>query len=217
MDQDALKIRVAEAALEYIEQGIVLGVGSGSTVNCFIDALRPVKHKIEGAVASSLITEKKLKELSIPIIDLNSAGDLALYVDGADEINPHKQMIKGGGGALTREKIVAAVAKQFVCIVDQSKEVDILGEFPVAVEVLPMARSYVAREIVKLGGDPVYRQGFVSDNGNVILDVFNLKLLNPVEMEEAINNITGVVMNGIFAKRTADIVLISTQQGVIKR
>lgn len=217
MDQDALKKAVAVAALEYVEQGMVIGVGSGSTVNCFIDALKNVKGKIEAAVASSVITEKKLKELSIPIVDLNSAGDLALYVDGADEINPNKEMIKGGGGALTREKIVAAVAKKFVCIVDQSKEVELLGEFPLAIEVIPMARSYVARELVKLGGDPVYRQGFVTDNGNVILDVFNLKILNPVELEETINNITGVVMNGIFAKRKADIVLIATQQGVVKR
>lgn len=217
MDQDALKKAVALAALEYVEQGMVIGVGSGSTVNCFIDALKNVKGKIEAAVASSVVTEKKLKELSIPVVDLNSAGDLALYVDGADEINPNKQMIKGGGGALTREKIVAAVAKKFVCIVDQSKEVELLGEFPLAIEVIPMARSYVARELVKLGGDPVYRQGFVTDNGNVILDVFNLKILNPVELEETINNITGVVMNGIFAKRKADIVLIATQQGVVKR
>lgn len=217
MDQNSLKKSVATAALGYIEQGMVLGVGSGSTVNCFIDALKPIKHKIEGAVASSIVTEKKLRELSIPIIDLNSASDLSLYVDGADEINPSKQMIKGGGGALTREKIVAAVAKKFICIVDQSKEVDLLGEFPIAIEVLPMARSYVARQIVKLGGDPVYRQGFVTDNGNIILDVFNLTLSNPVEMEEAMNNITGVVMNGIFAKRTADIVLVATQQGVITR
>jgi ribose 5-phosphate isomerase A len=217
MNQEDLKKSVAQAALEYVEQGIVLGVGSGSTVNCFIDALKPVKHKIEAAVASSVMTEKKLKELSIPIIDLNSAGELGLYIDGADEINTYKQMIKGGGGALTREKIVAAVAKRFVCIIDQSKEVDLLGAFPVAVEVIPMARSYVARQLVKLGGDPVYRQGFVTDNGNVILDVFNLKLLNPGEMEDKINNITGVVMNGIFARRAADVVLVATQQGVVRR
>ncbi len=217
MNQEDLKKSVAQAALEYVEQGIVLGVGSGSTVNCFIDALKPVKHKIEAAVASSVVTEKKLKELSIPIIDLNSAGELALYIDGADEINSYKQMIKGGGGALTREKIVAAVAKRFICIVDQSKEVDLLGAFPVAVEVIPMARSYVARQLVKLGGDPVYRQGFVTDNGNVILDVFNLKLLNPGEMEDRINDITGVVMNGIFARRAADVVLVATAQGVMKR
>jgi ribose 5-phosphate isomerase A len=217
MNQDTLKKAVAHAALEYIEQGMVIGVGSGSTVNCFIDALSSVKGKIEAAVASSLVTERKLKELGVPVVDLNSASDLALYVDGADEINPYKQMIKGGGGALTREKIVAAVAKKFVCIVDQSKEVDVLGEFPVAIEVIPMARSYVAREIVRLGGDPVYRQGFVTDNGNVILDVFNLKILHPAELEEQINNLTGVVTNGIFARRSADIVLVATSNGVVKR
>lgn len=217
MDQDQLKKAVAQAALEYIEHGIVLGVGSGSTVNHFIDALKSVKHKIEAAVASSIVTEKKLKELSIPVVDLNSAGDLSLYIDGADEINPYKQMIKGGGGALTREKIVAAVAKKFVCIIDQNKEVDLLGHFPVAIEVVPMARSYVARQIVALGGDPEYRQGFVTDNGNVILDVYNLKILNPIELEEKLNNITGVVMNGIFAKRAADVVLVATQNGVVKR
>jgi ribose 5-phosphate isomerase A len=217
MDQEQLKKAVAQAALEFIEPGMVLGVGSGSTVNHFIDALKSVKNKIEAAVASSIVTEKKLKDLGIPIVDLNSAGDLALYVDGADEINPYKQMIKGGGGALTREKIVAAVSKKFVCIIDQSKEVDLLGSFPIAVEVIPMARSYVARQIVKLGGDPEYRQGFVTDNGNIILDVHNLKLLNPVEMENKLNNITGVVMNGIFAYRGADIVLVATQQGVVRR
>lgn len=214
MNQEQLKQKVAMAALDYIEPGMILGVGSGSTVNCFIDALKTVKNKIEAAVASSIATEKKLKALSIPIIDLNSAGELSLYIDGADEINPYKQMVKGGGGALTREKIIAAAAKKFVCIVDQSKRVDILGEFPVAIEVLPMARSYVARQIVKLGGDPEYRQGFVTDNGNVILDVHNLKILNPVELEEKLNNITGVVMNGIFAKRAADIVLIASDSGV---
>lgn len=217
MDQEQLKKVVAQAALEYIEHGVVLGVGSGSTVNHFIDALKSVKHKIEAAVASSIVTEKKLKELSIPVVDLNSATDLSLYIDGADEINPYKQMIKGGGGALTREKIIAAVAKKFVCIVDQNKEVDLLGHFPVAIEVVPMARSYVARQIVALGGDPEYRQGFVTDNGNVILDVYNLKILNPIELEEKLNNITGVVMNGIFAKRPADVVLVATQNGVVKR
>jgi ribose 5-phosphate isomerase A len=217
MDQEQLKKAVAQTALEYIESGMVLGVGSGSTVNYFIDALKSVKGKIEAAVATSSVTEKKLKELSIPVIDLNSAGELALYVDGADEINAYKQMIKGGGGALTREKIVAVNAKKFVCIVDQSKEVDLLGAFPVAIEVIPMARSYVARQIVKLGGDPEYRQGFVTDNGNVILDVHNFKLLNPAEMEEKLNNITGVVMNGIFAKRCADVVLVATATGVVKR
>ncbi len=217
MNQAELKKQVAQAALEYIEPGIVLGVGSGSTVNYFIEALRPIKNKIEAAVASSMMTEKKLRELSIPIVDLNSVGDLGLYVDGADEVNSYKQMIKGGGGALTREKIIATVAKKFVCIVDQSKEVDLLGAFPVAIEVVPIARSYVARQIVKLGGDPVYREGFVTDNGNVILDVFNFKMLHPIELEEKLNNIVGVVTNGIFAKRTADIVLVASATGVVKR
>ncbi len=217
MSQDQLKKAVAEAALEYIKPGMVLGVGSGSTVNCFIDALSKVKGKIEGAVATSSVTEKKLKELSIPIVDLNSVGELALYIDGADEVNSYKQMIKGGGGALTREKIVAAASRKFICIIDQSKEVELLGSFPVAIEVIPMARSYVARQIVKLGGDPEYRQGFVTDNGNVILDVYNLKLVHPTDIEEKLNNITGVIANGIFAKRTADEVLVSTANGVICR
>src|SRR5579862_8452741 len=210
MNQDALKKSAALAALEYIEHGAVLGVGSGSTVNYFIDALKQVKGKIEGAVASSNASAERLKALSIPLVDLNSVSELLLYVDGADEINSHKQMIKGGGGALTREKIVAAVSKKFICIVDQSKQVNLLGAFPVAMEVIPMARSYVARKIVKLGGDPVYRQGFVTDNGNVILDVYNLKILNPVMLEQELNNIVGVVSNGIFAMRPADVVLLAT-------
>jgi len=216
MNQETLKKSAATAAIEYVEQGAVLGVGSGSTVNYFIDALKSIKHKIEGAVASSVATAEKLKALSIPLVDLNSVGDLPLYVDGADEINAYKQMIKGGGAALTREKIIATVAKKFVCIADQTKQVDLLGAFPVAIEVIPMARSYVARQLVKLGGDPVYRQGVVTDNGNVILDVHNLKLLNPLEMEQKINNIAGVVANGIFAMRTADVLLLATDQGVKK-
>ncbi len=214
MNQDELKKMVAQAALNYIEHDAVIGVGSGSTVNFFIDALKSVKHKIEGAVASSEVTAQKLKALSIPVIDLNSVQELAFYVDGADEINTYKQMIKGGGGALTREKIIATVAQKFICIVDQSKQVDLLGRFPVAVEVIPMARSYVARQIVKMEGDPIYRQGFTTDNGNVILDVHNFKILNPLELEEKLNNIPGVVANGIFAARKADIVLLATQNGV---
>lgn len=217
LDQEALKKSVALAALDYIEPGMILGVGSGSTVNCFIDVLKTVKGKIEAAVATSDVTAQKLKALSIPLIDLNSVSELTLCVDGADEINDAKQMIKGGGGALTREKIVAAVTQKFVCIVDQTKKVDLLGRFPVAIEVIPMARSFVAREIVKLGGDPVYRQGFVTDNGNVIIDVHNLKILDPKAIEEKINNITGVVANGIFAMRGADVVLIATPSGVIRR
>lgn len=210
MDKEALKKSAAIKALDFIEHGMVVGVGTGSTVNYFIDALKTVKGKIDAAVASSLETEKRLKALSIPVVDLNSAGDLPIYVDGADEINSAKQMIKGGGGALTREKIIAAVAKKFICIADPSKQVDLLGQFPLPIEVIPMARSYVARQLVKLGGDPIYREGFVTDNGNVILDVHNLKLLNPIEWEEKLNNIVGVVTNGIFARRPADAVLIGS-------
>ena len=214
MNQDNLKKAAALAALDYIQHGMVLGVGTGSTINYFIEGLKSVKGKIEGAVASSKATADKLKALSIPLCDLNSVNELALYVDGADEINSAKQMIKGGGGALTREKIIAAVAQKFVCIADQTKQVDLLGKFPVAIEVIPMARSYVAREMVKLGGEPVYRQGFTTDNGNVILDVYNLKILNPIALEKDINNITGVVANGIFAMRPADVLLLATEQGV---
>lgn len=214
INQEALKKSVAIAALDYIEPGMVLGVGSGSTVNYFIDALKSVKGKIEAAVATSSVTAEKLKALSIPLLDLNSVSELEIYIDGADEINAAKQMIKGGGGALTREKIVAAVAKQFICIADQTKKVDLLGAFPVAVEVIPMARSYVAREIVKLGGDPAYRPGFITDNGNVILDVHNLKMLDPTALEERFNNIAGVVANGIFSLRRADVLLLATTAGI---
>lgn len=216
MDQEALKKAAALAALDFIEPGMVLGVGSGSTVNYFIDALKSVKGKIEGAVASSVASADRLKALSIPLVDLNTVGELSLCVDGADEINSAKQMIKGGGGALTREKIVAAVTKKWVCIADQTKYVEMLGQFPVAVEVIPMARSYVARQLVKLDGDPIYRQGFVTDNGNVILDVYNLNVLAPLTIEEKLNNIVGVVCNGIFAARPADILLLATETGVNK-
>lgn len=213
-EKTASKKTAASAALQFIEQDMIIGVGTGSTIDYFIEALKTVKQKIEGAVASSVATAAKLKALSIPLLDLNSVSDLPLYVDGADEINSAKQMIKGGGGALTREKIIAMVAKKFVCIADASKQVDILGEFPVAVEVIPMARSYVARQIVQLGGDPVYREGFVTDNGNVILDVYNLKLTNAKGMEEKLKNIVGVVENGIFAKRTADVLLLGNNETV---
>lgn len=216
MSNDAGKKSAAIAALDYIEDDMIVGVGTGSTVNYFIDALKSVKQKIEGAVASSAATAAKLKALSIPLIDLNSVPELPIYVDGADEINQAKQMIKGGGGALTREKIIATVAKKFICIADGSKLVDMLGEFPVAVEVLPMARSYVAREIVQLGGDPVYRENFITDNGNHILDVFNLKLLEPRKWEEKLKSIVGVVESGIFAKRTADVLLLGSETGVIQ-
>jgi len=214
MGKEAGKKAVAKAALKFVEEDSVVGVGSGSTVNYFIEELASIKHLIEGAVASSEETAKRLKALSIPVLDLNSLIELPVYIDGADEINQAKQMIKGGGGALTREKIIATVAKKFVCIIDASKQVDLLGEFPVAVEVLPMARSYVAREIVKLGGDPVYREGFVTDNGNVILDVFNLKFQQPAELEACLNQIVGVVENGIFANRTADVVLVGQEASV---
>ncbi|OGT54873.1 MAG: ribose 5-phosphate isomerase A [Gammaproteobacteria bacterium RIFCSPHIGHO2_12_FULL_42_10] len=206
--QETQKKAAAEAALEFIEPGTIIGVGTGSTVNYFIAALQRIKDRLEGAVASSIATAKQLQALGILVLDLNSAGELPLYVDGADEINAFKQMIKGGGGALTREKIIATVAKKFICIADSSKQVDVLGAFPIALEVIPMARSYVAREIVKLGGDPVYRTGFITDNGNTILDVHNLILLDPRAMEAQLKNIVGVVESGLFAKRTADVLLI---------
>jgi ribose 5-phosphate isomerase A len=216
MTNETGKKAAALAALNYIEDGMIIGVGTGSTVNHFISALKSVKGKIDGAVASSIATANLLKELSIPVLDLNAAGDLQLYVDGADEVNHAKQMIKGGGGALTREKIIATVARKFICIADESKLVDLLGDFPIAVEVLPMARSYVGRQIVKMGGDPIYREGFVTDNGNVILDVYNLKLTDPRTVEDQLKTIVGVVENGIFARRTADIVLLGTPTGVKK-
>lgn len=216
MDKEAGKKAAAKAALAYINEEMVIGVGSGSTVHHFIDALASVKDRILGAVSSSEESTRRLKALSIPVLDLNSAGIIPLYVDGADEVNLARQMVKGGGGALTREKIVAAAAQKFVCIVDETKVVDLLGEFPVAVEVIPMARSYAARQIVLMGGDPIYREGYVTDNGNVILDVYNLKILDPRATEEKLKNITGVVDNGVFAKRTADVVLVGGEHGVRK-
>lgn len=215
MDQNAKKKAVAEAAIRYVEAGSIIGVGTGSTVNCFIDALESIKHNIVGAVSSSEASTERLKALGIEIYSLNDVDGLSVYVDGADEITEHKHMIKGGGAALTREKIVAAVADKFVCIVDDSKQVPVLGQFPLPVEVIPMARSYVARELVKLGGDPVYRQGVITDNGNVILDVHNLDIVNPRELETTINGITGVVTNGLFANRGADVVLVATDNGVV--
>lgn len=212
--QETQKRAAAEAALQYLQQDSIIGVGTGSTVNYFISALAKLKNKIRGAVASSKATEEKLKELGIPICDLNSIDELPLYVDGADEINTELQMIKGGGAALTREKIVAAVAKKFICIADASKKVNILGTFPLPLEVIPMARSYVARELVKLGGNPVYRSGVQTDNGNIILDVWNLSILQPTVMEQQLNNIVGVVTNGIFALRPADMLLLGTNEGV---
>lgn len=218
MTQDELKQAVGQAAVDYIkphlEEDSIIGVGTGSTANCFIDALAEIKHTFDGAVASSDATAERLKGHGIPVYDLNESGTLEFYIDGADETNDHLQLIKGGGAALTREKIVAACSKQFVCIADDSKWVDILGTFPLPVEVIPMARSYVAREIVALGGDPVYRQGVVTDNGNVILDVHNLNIQSATELEERLNAIVGVVTNGLFACRPADVLLMGTSEGV---
>jgi len=214
MSQEELKKAVAEAALEYVEVGTVIGVGTGSTANYFVDALATIKHKIDGTVASSSATSERLKSHGIPVLELNDVDELSVYVDGADEANHYLQLIKGGGGALTREKIVAATSRKFVCIADKSKLVDKLGEFPLPVEVIPMARSYVAREMVKLGGAPILRQGFTTDNGNVILDVRNLEILDAVELETMLNNIAGVVTNGIFARRPADVLLLGTEEGI---
>jgi len=211
VSQEALKKLAAQKALDYVKEDMMVGVGTGSTVNHFIDALATVKHKIEGTVASSEASAERLKGHGIPVLDLNVVDQVHIYVDGADEANAHLQLIKGGGGALTREKIVAQVAKQFICIVDESKQVDVLGTFPLPVEVIPMARSYVARELVKLGGDPTYREDFVTDNGNIILDVFNLKILEPLKLESQINNIVGVVTNGLFANRPADKLLVAAE------
>ncbi|BDM65473.1 ribose-5-phosphate isomerase A [Shewanella sp. NFH-SH190041] len=214
MTQDEMKKAAAWAALQYVEKDTIVGVGTGSTVNHFIDALATMKADIEGAVSSSVASTEKMKALGIPVFDLNSVNELSIYVDGADEINPHMAMIKGGGAALTREKIVAAVADKFICIADSSKQVDVLGTFPLPVEVIPMARSYVARELVKLGGDPVYREGCVTDNGNIILDVYNMQIINPKELETQINAIVGVVTNGLFAHRGADVLLVGSPDGV---
>ena len=214
MTQDDKKKAAAYAALEYVEKDTIIGVGTGSTVNHFIDALATIKNSIVGAVSSSEASTDKLKSYGIEVFDLNEVSELSVYVDGADEINPYNHMIKGGGAALTREKIVSAVADKFICIVDDTKNVDILGDFPLPVEVIPMARSYVARELVKLGGDPVYREGVITDNGNVILDVHNLKIAEPLTLENQINSIVGVVTNGLFANRAADVVLVGAEDGV---
>ncbi|WP_267256137.1 ribose-5-phosphate isomerase RpiA [Coxiella endosymbiont of Ornithodoros maritimus] len=214
MSKNELKKAAAIEAIQFIKSVNIVGVGTGSTVNCFINALAEIKHQIEGAVASSVVTENRLKKHRIPVVNLNSVSNVDVYVDGADEFNKHFYLSKGGGGALTREKIIAAAAKRFICIVDESKQVDVLGQFPLAIEVIPMARSFIAREIVKLKGDPVYRQGFTTDNGNVILDIHNLTILNPVELETILNNIPGVVANGLFAHRLADDLLIGTSAGV---
>ncbi|MGC1182535.1 ribose-5-phosphate isomerase RpiA [Legionella sp.] len=209
-----LKVKAAKAALDYIEHETVVGIGTGSTVNFFIKELAAIKHRIDGCVPSSKATEVLLRTAGIPVLDLNSVHDLPLYIDGADEVMAHGEMIKGGGGAHTREKIVAQVAKKFICIVDDSKVVSRLGAFPVAVEVIPIARSMVARQLVQLGGDPEYREGFVTDNGNIILDVFNLTINDPMDLEERINKIPGVVDNGLFAHRVADVILVASNEGV---
>lgn len=214
MTREEQKKQVAEAALDYIEAGDIVGVGTGSTANYFIDALARIKGKIDGAVASSEASAARLKGHGIPVLELNSVGDLPVYVDGADESNRHLHLIKGGGGALTREKIVAAASRKFVCVADESKLVDILGAFPLPIEVIPMARSYVARRLVALGGNPVLRANFVTDNGNVILDVHNLQILDPVRIEEEIDHIAGVVTNGLFARRPADVLLLGSADGV---
>lgn len=218
MTQDALKQAVADAAVNYIKPHLtdrsIVGIGTGSTANLFIDALAKFKGFFDGAVASSEASAQRLKHHGIPVYDLNAVSELEFYVDGADEANQRLELIKGGGAALTREKIVAAVAQTFICIADESKMVGILGNFPLPVEVIPMARSHVARELVKLGGDPVYREGVVTDNGNIILDVHHLSIAVPAQLEEQINQITGVVTNGLFALRPADVLLLGTSQGV---
>ena len=214
MNQLEMKKIAAQAALQFVKPDMIVGVGSGSTVNCFIEALGTLKDQIKGAVAASKNSEELLRQQGIEVFSTNDVSSLDIYVDGADEINPQKMMIKGGGAALTREKIVAALAKNFICIVDSSKQVDVLGStFPLPIEVIPMARSQVARKLVTLGGAPEYREGVVTDNGNIILDVHNFEILNPVEMEKELNNIAGVVTNGVFALRPANTVIVGTPDG----
>ncbi|MEE9445192.1 MAG: ribose-5-phosphate isomerase RpiA [Cocleimonas sp.] len=213
MTQDEMKIAAAQAALEYVESGMVIGIGTGSTANHFIDLLATVKGKIDGTVASSVASEERLKSHGIPVMDLNNSGQLSLYVDGADESDKHLNLIKGGGGALTREKIVAGASDKFICIADESKLVDVMGEFPLPVEVIPMARSYIAREIVKMGGRPELRQGFTTDNGNIIIDIHGLEIMEPVKMEADFNQLPGVVTIGLFAQRPADVLILGTPNG----
>ncbi|MBN6075892.1 ribose-5-phosphate isomerase RpiA [Aggregatibacter actinomycetemcomitans] len=214
MDQLKMKKIAAQAALQFVKPEMIVGVGSGSTVNFFIEALGALKNQIKGVVAASKKSEELLRRQGIEVFSANDVSALDIYVDGADEINPQKMMIKGGGAALTREKIVAALAKNFICIVDSSKQVDVLGStFPLPIEVIPMARSQVARKLVALGGAPEYREGVVTDNGNIILDVHNFEIMNPVAMEKELNNIAGVVTNGIFALRAADTVIVGTPSG----
>ena len=216
MSSDELKKRAAEAALEYVEDLEVVGIGTGSTVGYFIAALARIKHRLDGAVSSSEATTQQLKACKIPVLDLNAVGPLSLYIDGADEVTRHLQMIKGGGGALTREKIIAAASERFICIADQSKLVDVLGAFPLPVEVIPMARSHVGRELLKRGGQPVLRENFITDNGNLILDVYNLSILEPAKMEAELNTIAGIVTVGLFALRPADMLLLGTVDGRVQ-
>ena len=212
MTADELKQQAAKAALDYVKGGII-GVGTGSTVNHFIDYLATIKGKIEGTVSSSEASTERLKSHGIPVLDLNATGELEVYIDGADESDHYLNLIKGGGGALTREKIIAGASKKFVCIADESKLVDILGKFPLPVEVIPMARSHVARQLVKLGGTPVWRENFITDNGNLILDVHNMEIMQPMDMEQKINAIAGVVTTGIFGLRGADVLILGTESG----
>ncbi len=214
MNPDEMKKAAAQAAIDYVENGMIVGIGTGSTANHFIDLLAKIKGKIDGTVASSEASADRLRGHGIPVLDLNQVGDLALYVDGADEANHQLQLIKGGGGALTREKIVAGASEQFVCIADESKLVSVLGKFPLPVEVIPMAQSFVARQLVKLGGQPVWREGFTTDNGNVILDIKNMEIMEPLQLEEKINMIPGVVTNGLFAHRPADVLILGGAEGV---
>ncbi|MGH8506670.1 MAG: ribose-5-phosphate isomerase RpiA [Stenotrophobium sp.] len=217
MDQNTAKKLAAEAALKHVVPGEVLGVGTGSTVNFFIDALAALRRDIPGAVSSSNASSERLKKIGIDVLELNSTGPLSLYVDGADEVDPHLRLIKGGGGALTREKIVAAASRKFVCVVDASKQVQVLGRFPLPVEVIPMARSYVARELVKLGGNPELRIGFTTDNGNAILDVHGLSIVDPVALESRLNQIAGVVTVGLFAQRPTDVLIVGSASGVTEQ
>jgi len=217
MSQDDKKKEVAKAAVAYIEDDAIVGVGTGSTVNFFIEELAKIKSRIEGAVSSSDASEELLRQHNIPVLALNSVIEIPVYVDGADEATKHRHLIKGGGGALTREKIVAAASKQFICIIDDSKMVPTLGAFPLPIEVIPMAQSYVARQIAKLGGQPKLREGFTTDNGNIIIDVHNIKIENPLALEQSLNQIVGVVTNGLFAHRPADILLIASENGVTKQ
>ncbi|KMV28848.1 ribose-5-phosphate isomerase RpiA [Photobacterium swingsii] len=216
MTQDEMKKAAGWAALDYVKKGSIVGVGTGSTVNHFIDALESRKEEIKGAVSSSVASTERLEKIGIPVFDANEVSSLDVYVDGADEINGDFDMIKGGGAALTREKIVAAIAKKFICIVDDTKQVDVLGQFPLPVEVIPMARSFIGRELVKLGGDPVYREGCVTDNGNIILDVHNMKITDAKDLEKKINALPGVVTVGLFAARGADALLVGSPEGVKK-